>query len=239
MNTLRILAVVCGTAGIKRLSGLFTLLLLWPAFASANCSPTQTCVATSGTVVVSQTAPWPLSFAGRDFSVSGAITEVNGQLPFDNVFEPNPSFSVFFGGGTEGGSTDNLQFALTVDGVPWGIPAGGDAFVYFSTALNILPDSVSDLSVPFSFQGTFTGAPEPFSPGRGCDVLNCKTLQFSGGGIVTYDLGPDMFEVSPLTFTFQVVPEPTTLPLVALGLVGLAIRRKAIGPLPAAGHGRW
>jgi len=63
-------------------------------------------------------------------------------------------------------------------------------------------------------------------------VLNCVTLEFGGGGIVTLDVHPTgfpgTFVLQQQTFRFG-VPEPTTLSRFALGLVGLAIRRMAIG----------
>jgi hypothetical protein len=96
MNKLRILpsAFVCGflPSGHKEprvtklMKWLITLLFLWPAFASAVCSPGQTCVVTSGTVVVSGGPPVPLNFAGRDFSASGVLIDIPGNLPFGLSF---------------------------------------------------------------------------------------------------------------------------------------------------------
>ena len=52
---------------------------------------------------------------------------------------------------------------------------------------------------------------------------------------VTYDVGdsifPGFFAVGQETFTFANVPEPATLSLFAAGLVGLAMRRKAVAAL--------
>jgi hypothetical protein len=60
---------LCGGARKKRLISLLILLLLWPAFASAACSPTQVCVATTGTAV----SDGPFNFAGDGFSASGVF----------------------------------------------------------------------------------------------------------------------------------------------------------------------
>jgi len=111
------------------------------------------------------------------------------------------------------------QFELTVKGVPWGIPAGGDAGFGFSADLGI-PAPLGTYSVPSSFGGFFLGAPEPFSSGLGCDGLNCVTLAFSGGGILTYDVvdaGGGWFAVGQETFTFAAVPEPPRCPCSPLG----------------------
>jgi hypothetical protein len=224
MNTLRILSLVCGTSRVKYPIVLLTLFLFWPAFASADCSPAQPCVVTSGTAVVDPNAPCPdniiecapFNFAGRDFSASGLVIdpEGTGNLPLgDKVFEPGSFFDAFFGGSTQ----SNLQFELTVNGVPWGIPAGSDAGVVFFATL-FIPGNSQAVSAPFSFEGFFKGAPEPFPPGLGCDVLKCVNLEFRGGGIATYDvtesgIAPGWFEVDPpLTFTFTAVPEPSRCP---------------------------
>jgi PEP-CTERM motif len=222
VNTLRIMSLACGASRIKQLIGLLTLLLLWPALASADCLPSQACLVTSGTPFEVPADSITLNFSGQGFSASGVLTVV-GNLPITQIFLPGSSFDEFFGG-TD--SENLLQLKLTVNGVPWGIPAGGDAGVAFGARLGI-PGG----SAPFSFEGFFKGAPEPFPPGLGCDVLNCVDLEFRGGGIVDYGVSesldaPGWFTVGGQTFTFAAVPEPATLSLFAVGLLGLAIRRK-------------
>jgi hypothetical protein len=229
MNTLRI-SLMCGISRPKQLIGLLTLLLLSPAFASAVCSPGQTCLVTSGTVVVEAPVDIPLNFASKDFSASGMFTEVCCLLPYGLLFnfESDPFFESFGATVTDKGLT---QLELTIKGVPWGIPAGGDAGFFFLADLGI-PAPLGTFSVPFTFEGSFTGAPQPFPAGLGCDVLNCETLNFSGGGILTFDVGEfvdqgvSWFYVGQQTFRFAAAPEPATLSLFALGLVSLAMRRK-------------
>jgi hypothetical protein len=63
--------------------------------------------------------------------------------------------------------------------------------------------------------------------------MNCEFLSLAGHGTVTIDVMPypglpGAFEVAKETVTF--VPEPTTLSLFALGLVGVPMQRKAIVP---------
>jgi hypothetical protein len=196
-------------------------------------------VATSGTTVVDFI--FPFNFAGNGFSASGELTQWgNLQSPFTVTFLGYGSSydaSIY-------GSTDNLitQFELTVNGVPWGIPAGGDAQVFFSAVLPV--DGTLMIERPCSFEGSFTGAPEPFAPGLGCDVLKCETLNFRGGGIVTYDMWPflggppNSFTVVQETFQFGVVPEPSTASLLLVGFAGLAVmgrRRKSHTTLLPAG----
>jgi PEP-CTERM motif len=218
MNTLR-MSFLCSASRIKHRIGLLTLLLLWPAFASATCSPTEVCVVTSGTAI----SNGPFNFAGKGFSASG-LFDFGAST---NVFHPY-DVGDFYEAQLQGG-TDTaflLQFELTVKGVPWGIPNGGFAELLFFGFPVLYP--VGQSSAPFSFDGSFKGAPEPFAPGLGCDVLNCKTLNFRGLGTVIVDVLPwedtPFVQVIQETYTFGALPEPATLSLFAIGLIGLAMR---------------
>lgn len=241
MNTMRILSLVCGASRIKQLIGLLTLLLLWPAFASAACSPTQVCMVTSGTAVAtSSDSSVPFNFAGNGFSASGVFTGYGSPEPaFGEPFEAGDFVFLPLGGGVSSGGL--TQFALTVNGVPWGIPAGSDASVTFLPPSVEIPEyfNTSCCMAPFQFYGFFTGAPEPFPPGLGCDVLKCETLNFQGAGLLTFgghtvpppDPNPDpdnpfLFYLDQATWKLAAAPEPATLSLFALGLAGLGFMRQ-------------
>ena len=233
---------------------LIALLLLAPVVASAACLPSQICWVTSGTAVVGTSdMPCPVkdgpcipfNFAGKDFSASGLTNQGASNLPFGLIFSTQSDpFLESFGGITP---DPLVQFELTVKGVPWGIPAGGEAIVSFFANLGV-PAPAGEYSVPFSFAGSFTGAPEPFAPGLGCDVLNCVTLEFRGSGIVPLDVEdagyPGWYGVSgqpaggPQIFTFANVPEPSTASLLLFGFAGLVVlgrRRRFRAPLLPAG----
>jgi hypothetical protein len=153
MNTLRILSLVCGASGIKRLSGLLILLLLWPAFASAACLPspndilTQECFITSGTA----SYQFPDSFIDFHFAGDGFSGTGYFLLPEDNPIsfvQPPGPFQIHIG------INNDFDFAnfpspmgdtgyalvlteLTFNGVPLplpgptGLPAAGIEFESF------------------------------------------------------------------------------------------------------------
>ena len=219
---------------MKRLSSLLTL-LLWPAFASAVClPPANYCVATSGTAIQDASGVLnPFHFAGNGFSASGAFEPFNTVSSVGHPFAPGDVYQADLGGGFPGNLL--VDFELTINGVPWGIPDGGFAELNFGGQDTRIYSS-GQFSVPFSLQGLFQGAPEPFAPGVSCEVLKCEILSFAGVGTVTIDVAD--FEDSSLigvkeTYTFPGVkaPEPATLSLFAVGLVGLAMRRKAVAAL--------
>jgi PEP-CTERM motif len=217
---------------------LITLFLLLPAFASA-----QNFLVTSGTATISFPGDSAtFNVAGSDFSASGTMSFTGDRGPglLTSPVLPGPH-QIFPLVGQYG---DNMEIALTVNGVPWGVPpdpnlSGGSAL--FGIGGSAVITGVGTFSGPASFEGGFQGLPQAsIPPGNNlnCGLLHCVSLGFEGAGILTLDVVPypelsGAFKVEQETFTFKSVPEPTTLSLFAFGVagVGLIRRRKAIAPI--------
>jgi PEP-CTERM motif len=237
MNTLRILSLVCGASGIKRLSGLLILLLLWPAFASAACLPspndilTQECFITSGTA----SYQFPDSFIDFHFAGDGFSGTGSFLLPEDNPIsfvQPPGPFQIHIG------INNDFDFAnfpspmgdtgyalvlteLTFNGVPLplpgptGLPAAGIEFESFVPLIK----GAGTFSGSF-FSDVFYGDTHGNVLGFVGNDLSTTTVD-----VVPYPPVPGLFEITHETWTWK-VPEPTTLSLFALGLVGVGFMRR-------------
>ena len=148
---------------MKRLISLLTLLLLWPAFASAACSPspgdnffTQICLITSGTATYQFDNEWiDFHFAGNGFSGTGYFflpdqdpfpIFVRAPGPFALGIELNADLGFF--GDTP---SDLVLTELTVNGVPQPLPAGAG----FPAAGMFFHSNVPLITGAGTFSGTF------------------------------------------------------------------------------------
>jgi len=218
---------------MKRLISLLALLLLWPAFASAN---NELFITSGSMTLVPDEADFLASGAG--FSTSGTISFLGaGPIGPGNFYDPQHSAVVFVSGDEPGGE---LGMALTVGGVPWDIPLGapsGFAHV-MSTAGPISITHAGTYSAQFVFNGIFDGLPAaligPDPSMASCSPPTpCTDWQLQGHGTMVLDVLPN--PQVPNTFyadraTFSFAPEPSTTSLLLLGFAGLAVmgrRRKS------------
>jgi hypothetical protein len=197
-------------------------------------------------------AALPFSAAASTTTVDFSIL-LNG-LPGTGSFSYDASTSDFFGGYTDpstgletlsltyGGNTYNLANAL--DSPPTVFLPGNDYGGtsnpnYGFLALWVLDGTgTCSLSTPTSYTcsgsdpgGTVTILGLGRSPQAFLDTnVGSVSFTFTPGSESEYNLGPPVVPVTTGTITSEaVVPEPTLLPLLALGLAGLwFVRRKAV-----------
>lgn len=196
---------------------LVTLLLLVPTLAFAQVQVGQ--ITSGSATTVGDTLQF--NFAGDGFSGAGTFfffpalfPPFSGQI---NIFEQSPE----------------LSMGVTLNGVPWS-DADTNAAPGFANAIigtnSDVPLHPGTYSVPFGFSADFFGAPasEFMGPGfPGCNIVQCQSLEFNGSGIATLELAPysspaGSVQLVQATFTFT-APEPSTLWLLLLGVVGLAV----------------
>jgi PEP-CTERM motif len=202
---------------------LIALFLLWPAFVSAQ----ETLVITNGTVTADFADNTVIFNAtGSDFSLSGgfSISPDNNPASFPQPLGP---FSLgLFGSDLN----DGLDIALTLNGVMLDIPENGLGAASTLFASGGVIKGPGTFFGAFELIGTYVGTPNPSDT----DCSQCVNLIFAGegtasGNVVPYPGSPGFFKVENETLTFT-APEPATFTLFAFGLVGLAMRRKAIAP---------